>query len=126
VLVRRRYLATRHSLLARPLSDSIESASVQASSFRAKMPMTSAASLRYGSRQVTCYSIRRARRGLRRDSARYAAGALRYPANTVCIFASNQLLTFAKLGLSAIDPPVVDRCRTSMRVLTLSGAEASA
>jgi hypothetical protein len=66
------------------------------------------------------------RRGLRWDSACHAAGAPRYPVNAVCIFASNQLLTFAKLGLSAIDSPRVDRCSTSMRVLTSSGAEASA
>src|SRR5215208_3641996 len=55
-----------------------------------------------------------------RDSARP------YPADAMCILVSNHLLTFAKLGLSAIDSVVADRCSTSMRVLTSSGAATSA
>jgi hypothetical protein len=43
-----------------------------------------------------------------------------------CIFASNQVLTFAKFELSATDPVVADCCTVSMRALTSSGAKASA
>jgi hypothetical protein len=63
-------------------------------------------------------------RGVRPGTA--STGAPRYPGNAVCIFASNKPLTFAKLELSAIDSAVADRCSTSMRVLTSSGAASSA
>jgi hypothetical protein len=42
----------------------------------------------------------------------------RYSADAMCILASNHLLTFAKLGLSATDSVMADRWTPSMRVLT--------
>src|SRR5215207_5254929 len=53
-------------------------------------------------------------------------GASRYSLKAASSFVANQLLTFAKLGLSAIDSAVADRCTVSMRVLTSSGVASSA
>jgi hypothetical protein len=50
----------------------------------------------------------------------------RYSADAMCILASNHLLTFAKLGLSATDSVMADRWTPSMRVLTSCGAAFSA